>query len=31
MTVYAIIINEEPTTDQAEYDEYLALAGANRG
>lgn len=31
MTVYAIIIKEEPTTNQAEYDEYLSIAGANRG
>ena len=31
MAVYAIIIKEEPTTNQAEYDEYLKIAGANRG
>lgn len=31
MTVYAIIIKEEPTTNQAEYDEYLKIAQSNRG
>ena len=31
MTVYAVIIKEEPTHTQAEYDEYLRIAGQSRG
>lgn len=31
MAVYAVIIKEEPTQDQAEYDEYLRKLSVKRG